>query len=370
MPGTHDHDRDILAVLNGAAPSDVWPDGVSPAALERAAWHGVDLLLAAAVAADPRSRGREPCRQRVRHGAALDLARTLTLARIVEAASDAGVPLLFVKGAALGPLLYPAPHLRARFDDDLLVDPACRDRFESILTAGGLQAAPEALGSLGTAQSHWVSADNGRIAIDLHWNLFNAHTYRELFSFDELLAASVPVPSVSGARAPSLDDHLIISAVHRVAHHYDSPRLVWLLDIDLMVRAIGDERLARLLDNATRRGVATEVALSVLSAAAAFRTPLADAIRQRLDEAANSPDVRVHLRQPRVIDLVRDDLRAQPGWRQRLTLIGEHLLPRVGYMRQRYPRWPVALLPAAYVYRVLRGAPSWFHRARHGQVDR
>jgi hypothetical protein len=29
-------------------------------------------------------------------------------------------------------------------------------------------------------------------------------------------------------------------------------------------------------------------------------------------------------------------------------------------MRERYPRWPAALLPLAYVDRIVRGAPKWF----------
>src|SRR6187402_1512724 len=44
--------------------------------------------------------------------------------RVLMALSEAGVPTLVLKGAALAYTHYPAPYLRARADTDLLVRPA------------------------------------------------------------------------------------------------------------------------------------------------------------------------------------------------------------------------------------------------------
>jgi len=55
------------------------------------------------------------------------------------------------------------------------------------------------------------------------------------------------------------------------------------------------------------------------------------------------------------------------SWRGRLRLVAEHLLPPVAWMRAKYPRWPVLLLPFAYAYRIGRGAPAWLKRG-HSQL--
>jgi len=49
------------------------------------------------------------------------------------------------------------------------------------------------------------------------------------------------------------------------------------------------------------------------------------------------------------------DLRAIPGWRQRLRFARTHLLPSAAYMRRRYGIAHPLLLPLYYPYRWLRG---------------
>ena len=65
----------------------------------------------------------------------------------------------------------------------------------------------------------------------------------------------------------------------------------------------------------------------------------------------------------RQVDLLRGDLSTLVGWRARLGLLSGHLFPNVAYMRSRYPRWPAAALPVAYIHRIVRGIPKWFRRA-------
>ena len=58
----------------------------------------------------------------------------------------------------------------------------------------------------------------------------------------------------------------------------------------------------------------------------------------------------------------RSTFAATSGWPARVRLVREHLLPSRAYMRATYPACPSWLLPAAYVHRVLRGAPRWCRR--------
>jgi hypothetical protein len=64
----------------------------------------------------------------------------------------------------------------------------------------------------------------------------------------------------------------------------------------------------------------------------------------------------------RQVDLLRGDLLMHEGWRARLSFLGGHLFPNASYMKSIYPRWPAAVLPIAYIDRIVRGAPKWFRR--------
>jgi hypothetical protein len=56
---------------------------------------------------------------------------------------------------------------------------------------------------------------------------------------------------------------------------------------------------------------------------------------------------------------LRSDLRALPDWRARARLLQEHLFPSVMYMRARYGVQSNVLVPALYLWRIVRGAPKW-----------
>jgi hypothetical protein len=60
-------------------------------------------------------------------------------------------------------------------------------------------------------------------------------------------------------------------------------------------------------------------------------------------------------------DILRSDL-ASLGWRRGAVLLREHLFPPVDYMSRQYDRWPRVLLPAAYLHRIVCGAPKWLRR--------
>ena len=60
-------------------------------------------------------------------------------------------------------------------------------------------------------------------------------------------------------------------------------------------------------------------------------------------------------------DILRSDL-ASLGWRRGAALLREHLFPSPAYMRSLYAGWPSVLLPAAYLHRIVSGAPKWLRR--------
>ena len=64
----------------------------------------------------------------------------------------------------------------------------------------------------------------------------------------------------------------------------------------------------------------------------------------------------------RQIDVLRDDLRALPGWRARLTLLKEHLFPGATYMRTSYAPGSTAPVLWLYLGRIVTGARKWLTR--------
>lgn len=352
-------DRCIVKALRGELEPDAW----SAELFERAGWHRVDALLAAALVRhgglpEPTVAG---LRAMLRERAAADLALTAAIERLTTAIAADQCHAILLKGAALAALVYPASHLRPRLDTDILIRPGDRRHVEDILIREGFAATPEALGALGTGQSHWIGAN--AVAVDLHWRLFNAQAFGEVLSFDELWRESRPA-HIAGARVPSLEHQLLIAAVHRVAHHFDSSRLIWLYDLHLLVSALGPGGLGPVAAAAERRGVGGAVARGVLRATELFGPALPAEVVSRFSALVPERHQRAYVEgAPRLIDLLASDLAAQPGWRSRGRLLREHLVPPAAYMRTRYPGWPRFFLPIAYVDRIVRGVPRWFSRA-------
>ncbi|MBZ5556393.1 MAG: nucleotidyltransferase family protein [Acidobacteriia bacterium] len=330
--------------------------------------HRVDRLLAAVLVADPAIAPHvdyAALRSRLRDAAAVEMAHHADLLQMLEAFEHAGVHAVLFKGDAIAYSLYPAPHLRPRSDSDLLIAARDRTRAEAALAACGYVPEAESLGALSTFQSHWTRARQASPphAIDLHWRLFNAEPFAHVLDADEVAADAIVLPALGRARAPSLAHQLIITAVHRVAHHYDAAHLLWLYDLHLLAGALDEDGMARAADLALARGVGAVVGRGLSRAADAFGTPVPEDVRRRLAAAPVPAAVRIFLEgRPRQVDVLRANLTTLRRWPSRVALLRDHLFPSAAYLRSMYPRCPPALLGLAYLHRIVRGAPKWFRR--------
>jgi len=114
---------------------------------------------------------------------------------------------------------------------------------------------------------------------------------------------------------------------------------------------------------ARARQLSSMILSGLLRAREAFGGSTYDGPVQRLEEAArHQPDGPWVSTSGRTIEVALSDFAVLSTWRSRLRLVREHLFPPLSYVRRRYPRWPAALLPLAYVFRIVRGAPKWLHR--------
>ena len=311
---------------------------------------------------------RDPLIEAARAEAVLEIDRRYELCRLMRAFDAAAIDVLAIKGAALAYDVYPEPWLRPREDTDLLVRPADAARAGDVLKAAGYRTIARQRGRLVTNQQLYVRPNAPhRDAVDLHWKIADPATFADLLSADDLIrdAIVVTLDDSREARVPSHPHALLLACWHRVAHHHDVERLLWLYDIDLLAGAL-DEAGSQVVSEIAARTKTSTVCVSALNLAVeAFRSTAAAALLTRLRQSApdNRSPATLYLRDgARPVDLLVADLRALPTWTARARLVREHLFPPAEYMRATYGRSSPAMLPALYAWRVVAGVRRWLQR--------
>jgi hypothetical protein len=285
--------------------------------------------------------------------------------RTVLAAFEAnGIRVLIIKGTGLAYDIYPSPELRPRGDTDLLIAKSDLDAVRTIMHGLGYTSPLTSGDTLAVRQQSFTG---GGHVYDVHWDVANSPIVRDALPFAELLGRAIPVPRIaSNALAPSHVDALLLACIHRVVHHHDIVRLIWLYDIHLLREAMSSEEHARFWRFAAERRIvkicerSIELAEEWFAAAPHDRASdwLTDSERSRDEPSAAFLD---HGRTRGAV--LTDDLKAL-SWRDRLRRIRELALPPVGFMRQSFPSAPTAALPALYVWRGARGVLRLLRRVR------
>jgi hypothetical protein len=357
----------LAAALRGeAAP---WPldAGVSfeNDVLATAREHGVAVLLASAPAAREWPGAIESGLRSIRRdAAALEVIRRQDLVRLLTAFGEAGVRCLPIKGAQLAYTHYAQPWLRQRFDTDLLVAPADRERADAILRALDYAPSNQVSGTLVAHQIQYERQDRHGLTdtVDLHWKVTNPHLFAEALTFDELWTAAEVISELGDhARALSPVHALLLACVHRVAHHHNSEKLIWLYDIHVLVSVMAPAQREEFLDLARAKRLRSICASGLDSAQRRFATQHPAGWLDRLKTGSDEPiePTAVFLQHGvRRIDVLMSDLRAVGGWTRKMRLIREHLFPPAAYVRARYGRHTPLVF--AYVGRVLTGVGKWF----------
>ena len=112
-----------------------------------------------------------------------------------------------------------------------------------------------------------------RHTCDLHWQVSNRAAFSRLLPWERLAARRRPIPALD-AEGLTPPHALLMACLHRVAHHFDAPTLIWLYDIHLLVSSMSDEEAARFVALAVDSGLATICARGIALAQHHFRTPL------------------------------------------------------------------------------------------------
>jgi hypothetical protein len=360
LRGDSDSARSLLA-LSGDAP-----------ALDAARAHGVAPLVGEAVRARAHGRHQDDLAEALGrdsvHCAVVWALRSRELGRVLDRLADRRVEPILIKGVALAHTHYPRAMLRPSFDIDLFVDASqvpdvCR-AFESL----GYRRSRQVSGDMVMPQLDYEKRDPGGVLhiYDVHWKLSAPQAFRHVLTYAELEVESAPIPDLGPrARGAGNVHALLIACVHRVAHHSDDWRLIWLYDMHLLAGALTAYDWRRLVELASAKGMSGVCANGLTAAQKWLHTSLPEGILDELERvsvAAHEPSRRFLGGQSRLGALV-SDLRHVRAWRDRWRIVQQHVFPPPAYMFQMYGTDSVPLLPALYTHRVIAGAWKWVRRS-------
>jgi hypothetical protein len=344
----------LQATLRGEAAE--WPRDLTPLEIRTLAEHGVGPLVYA--------NARVPAlRTEAIRAAALEPLRALDLTEVLRALAARGVATLVMKGSALAYDVYAAPELRPRGDTDLLIAPADLPKARAVFRDLGCDELPSSRDEHGLRQATFTRPP--AMMYDLHWSFTNVPLFDSVLRFEELYARAIALPLLGNdARALSRVDALLVACIHRVAHHHDSDRLIWLVDIALLrERMSGDEH--RLFWRLAAEGRVTGVCARSIELADAWlshtRHDLAEESLSPAELAREEPS-RVFLNKSIThAGVLMASLRALP-WRARAKRLWQVAFPPGDFMRSSFGTRSRAMLPLLYAYRGLRGALRLFRR--------
>ncbi len=176
------------------------------------------------------------------------------------------------------------------------------------------------------------------------------------------MAAAIPVPAL-GKTAVAFDPvHALLHAcMHRIGHkpYGDGDRLIWLYDIHLLAGTLDLSQWSRMVSLAVENKICTICLDGLLKTASAFATAIPDDFKKLLREKGENEFVTANTGDTRW-RLALADFQALPGWRERLLLLKEHLLPSAAYMLTKYQTRHHFLLPFLYIRRAAGGIAKLF----------
>ena len=271
----------------------------------------------------------------------------------------ADVPVLVLKGALLGRTVYAAPEVRIRTDLDLLVPKAAIASAQAALRTLGFAPSWEVHGGPPMTQAQWIRRGERPLhAVDLHWDLFNRPVLKNRFVFDALASRSVSLPGMGeGARGLSPADALLHACAHYFGHHVGEFRPdQWLLDMDLLWRAMDADARADSEALARDCGVLSLLGAGLELTAARFATPVepADLARFRTEGAGERSACLVRPVRFARLAMLRSALDEHSSG-ARVRHLWRLAFPPAAYMRIKYPGAAGWMLPWLYVRRVWEG---------------
>ena len=176
------------------------------------------------------------------------------LERLSRSATDRGVRFLVFKGHSVARTLYQHPACRPTSDFDVLTDPRQIEDVKKWLASVDYAATDPFAGTIWLGAQNWARKIEGKVRfhVDAHWDYTSRMYFRRCLSFEEIWAESQEVPCGGASlRLPCKVDNLVFACVHLAAFDPGwKVKLVWLLDIYLLMDALDEAEIPVLLKRA------------------------------------------------------------------------------------------------------------------------
>jgi hypothetical protein len=345
----------LVAALRGG-PS-AWPDPLTPEEVQALVAHGVAPLVYARTLVPQ-------LRPEAMRAAAYEPLRAADLGEVLAALAAGGVEALVLKGTALAYDLYAAPELRPRSDTDLLIARDDLPKLREVMVALGFEEHLSSGDEHGLRQAVFTRAPG--MVYDVHWSATNVPAFDAVLRYEDLRKRSLPLPPLGPyARGLSHVDALLLACIHRVAHHHDSDRLIWLMDIELLRTRMSRSEHERFWRIAAEGRVVGVCDRSIAATDAWLSTGRHDLAEEFLSEEERTRDEPSRAFLDRDIThggVMASSLRALP-WRARVKRLWQLAFPPAEFIRQRFGARHPLLLPWWYVYRGVRGLARLFRKA-------
>ena len=305
----------------------------------------------------------ESLRGRAIQAAAWEALHLEALRALLEALSEASVVPLILKGTALAYQVFDSPELRARGDTDLLIRETDVPVLRHVMAVLGYRENTTSGDEHGLRQATWYRTDafGCEHNFDIHWSIANPAAFANLIQYDEALPHSVEIAAISEhARGLDRARAMLLACVHRVAHHHDSDRLVWLIDIVLLGRQMSDGEWRRLRDLAIEGKVAAVTVHSLCAAGALAELDLVS--RANLPEVRDEPSALYLRRDAFRLRFLLSELTSLSSWTARRKRLSDLAFPSPAYMRKEFGVSNRISLSFFYLVRGVRGVFRLFRR--------
>lgn len=326
--------------LSASLDAQDWPE-----LLELAQGHGVLPLLQEMPEIDRICREKsldcQPIRAAFARCALLDRLHRELLLQLDQCLQNYDLPVLVVKGAALTLTHYRSTGLRPRVDTDLFIEAKNRGRLDLVMAELGFTAVPSNFSTLVLPErSYQKQVAGAYLQLDVHWSLSSRPFLGKKLPFSRLYSAGVAFAEAKLLRMPRAIDALLVAVVHRLGHHRDHERYIWLYDIYLLWSALDAPARAYALEKAKDQGLAEILSEALRTSALIFP------FSEPLSLPPRQTDVAAQLL-ARERSALAFDLR-HATWRERFLILWERIWAEPEYLRHRYnsssaPIWVLQL---------------------------
>ena len=342
----------------GEPPADMNPARV----VERVAYHGIAGLLVGPLIEDWPEALCVKLHQLALAQTMWELRHKVILNKLLDALAKEGVRAVLLKGTAMAYRYYENPAMRMRGNSDLLIKPADIELARKVLRANGFTSFYDIDADVTERkQEPWSKhmPDEGRHEIDLHWSALNRPTLDVIMPVETALSQAIALPAFGpGAFILPLHLALLHACLHRAKHvtspyfvngtaYFGGDRLIWLKDIDLMLRALDATKINAFEEVVRKGGVGNICADAFQSTHDLLGSPVPEGLinRLRLMPVGEAGD---YLSKKHQIPRAAQDFRSVQGLRAKLGYLRQRLFPPSDFMRAKYP--DLAYRPVLQLY--------------------